>query len=82
MQGVVFPAVCGSTGEPDRMRLQASIGIPLPLISGTGRVLGLWCVEQITETQGAFVRDGAPSRQEFQLRMTRYDGGLRALLPF
>lgn len=82
LRGVVFGAFAGGTGQLDRMRLQASIGIPLPLITGTGRVLGLWCVERITEAQSVFVAQGAPLRQAFDLSLARYDGGLRALLPF
>lgn len=82
LTGVVFPAVNGSTRQPDLMRLQASLGLPLPLITGTGAVLGLWCVEEIRETQSTFVRGGAPAKQEFTMRLTRYDGGLLALIPF
>lgn len=82
LRGVVFPQFQGGLRQVDRMRLQASIGVPLPLITGTGRVLGLWCVEQITEAQAVFAVRGAPKRQEFNMRITRYDGGLRALLPF
>lgn len=80
--GVVFPQFAGGSGQINKMRLQASIGIPLPLITGTGRVLGLWVVEQISETQAVFAVKGAPKRQEFNMRLARYDGGLRALLPF
>ena len=82
LSGVVFPAFEGGLSQPDHLRLQASIGIPLPLISGLGRVLGLWCVEEIRETQSVFAKGGAPLRQEFELRLARYDGGLRALLPY
>jgi phage protein U len=82
LSGVVFTAFEGGLGQVDRMRLQASIGIPLPLISGRGRILGLWCIETIGEGQSYFVARGAPMRQEFDLSLTRYDGGLRALLPF
>ncbi len=82
LRGVVFGAFAGGVRQPDALRLMASVGSPLPLISGTGRILGLWCVERIAETQSVFVAQGAPLRQAFDMSMTRYDGGLRALLPF
>lgn len=64
------------------MRLQASIGIPLPMIDGRGKVWGLWAIEQINERQTVFMDRGAPKKIEFDLRLSRHDGGLRALLPF
>jgi len=80
--GVIFPHYRGGLGQLESMRLQASLGVPLPLISGTGRMLGLWAVESVREDQRIFARRGAPLRVEFSLRLRRYDGGLRALLPF
>ena len=82
LSGVIYPHYKGGLGQLDRMRRQASIGVPLPLISGRGRVLGLWVVTGIREGQAVFDRGGAPRRQDFQITLRRYDGGLRALLPF
>lgn len=82
LSGVIYPYFRGGLGQIDRMRRSASIGVPLPLIDGRGRVLGLWAIEQVTETQTVFDRRGVPKRQEFEMRLTRYDGGLRGLLPF
>ncbi|MEI4263903.1 phage tail protein [Roseovarius sp. D0-M9] len=62
------------------MRAQASLGIPLPLVSMGGRVIGIWVVEAVREGQRIFERGGAPLRQEFDIKMRRYDGGLRSLL--
>ena len=82
MEGVIYPHFKGGLKQVDRMRTQAGIGIPLPLVSGQGRILGLWVVEGITEGQEVFARQGVPQRQEFTMRMSRYDGGLRSLLRF
>lgn len=82
VSGAIYPEFRGGLGQLDRMRTQASIGVPLPLASGRGQILGLWVVEGITEGQRVFARDGVPKRQEFQLKMRRFDGGLRSLLPF
>jgi uncharacterized protein len=82
LSGVVFPFYKGGLGQVDRMRLAGQIGIPLPLIDGRGRVLGLWVIERVTEDQEVFAAFGAPRKQSFSMRLTRYDGGLRSLLPF
>lgn len=81
LRGVVFPEFRGGLDQVAKMRLQASIGLPLPLIDGRGKVWGLWAVEQISERQSIFAAKGVPKRIEFDLRLARYDGGLRALLP-
>lgn len=82
LQGVVHPFHRGGLGQVDRMRSAAANGIPLPLIDGRGRVHGLWAIESVTEGQQVFQQRGVPKRQEFTVRITRYDGGLRSLLPF
>jgi phage protein U len=82
LTGVVYPHFAGGLGQIDRMRVTAALGVPLPLISGSGKVLGFWCVEQIAEGQTYFERGGAPLRQEFTMDLVRYDGGLGAILRF
>ena len=80
--GVIYPHFRGGLKQIDKMRRQASLGVPLPLVSGQGKVLGLWAVEAVTEGQQVFAKQGAPLKQDFTMRITRYDGGLRSLLPF
>lgn len=82
LNGVIYPHFKGGLDQLTRLRAQASVGIPLPLVAGTGRILGAWVVETITEGQRVFAAQGAPLRQDFTLSIRRYDGGLRSLLPF
>ncbi|MCA0905121.1 phage tail protein [Ruegeria marisrubri] len=82
VSGVIYPHFRGGLGQIDKMRTQGSIGVPLPLVSGIGKVLGLWVAESITEGQTVFAAQGIPHRQDFSMRMSRYDGGLRSILPF
>ncbi len=82
LAGVIYPHFRGGLDQIERMRVQASLGLPLPLVSGLGRVLGLWSVESVTEGQTTYASQGVPHRQDFSMRISRYDGGLRALLPF
>lgn len=80
LRGVVFPLFRGGLDQVSRMRLQASLGLPLPMIDGLGKVWGLWAVEQINERQSVFMAGGAPNRIEFDLRLARYDGGAACAL--
>lgn len=80
LEGVIYPHFRGGLGQLDEMRLQASLGIPLPLVSGTGRLLGVWCIESISEGQTVFARQGVPHRVDFSMKLARYDGGIRSLL--
>lgn len=82
LRGVIYPDYRGGDGQVDNMRLQALLGVPLPLVTGRGRVLGLWVTEGVREIQSVMARGGDPRRQEFDMRLRRFDGGLRALLPF
>jgi phage protein U len=82
LEGVIYPHFRGGLKQVDRMRTQASLGLPLPLVSGIGKVLGYWVVEGITEGQEVFASQGVPHRQDFTMRIARYDGGLRSLLRF
>jgi hypothetical protein len=82
LQGVIYPHFRGGLGQVDKMRLTASLGFPLPLVAGTGRVLGVWVIEGVREGQRTFATQGAPLRQDFTISIRRYDGGLRSLLPF
>jgi phage tail protein len=82
LQGVIYPHFRGGLGQVDQMRRTAEVGIPLPLIAGTGKVLGVWVLTRVGEGQRTFAEQGAPLRQDFSISMRRYDGGLRSLLPF
>jgi phage protein U len=82
LEGVVFPNFMGGFGQLDKLRRQASLGVPLPAVAGTGKFLGLWCVENVSEGQETFWRDGSPRRQDFNLRISKYGGGIRSILPF
>ncbi len=82
LQGVIHPHFRGGLDQVTKMRATASLGFPLPLVAGTGRVLGIWVIERVSEGQRSFAAHGAPLRQDFTLNIRRYDGGLRSLLPF
>lgn len=80
LSGAVYPGQLGDAGTLGRLRLQASLGLPLPLIGGTGRVFGMFVLESLSEGQTIFAVGGVARRIDFSMQLGRYDGGLGAIL--
>lgn len=72
LRGVVYPHHRGGLGQVDAMRAEAALGTPLRLVAGDGRVLGLWVIVRIDETQPAHWSDGAPRRQDFTIEIAAW----------
>ena len=47
------------------------VGKSFPLISGTGKVFGLYKLDDMSETQTYFFKDGKPSKVDFTLTLTQ-----------
>ena len=59
LPGVLLPALAGTPLSLDTLRYMADTGKAWPLVEGTGRILGIWVIESITETRTLFFQDGA-----------------------
>ena len=75
LPGIILPELAGSALSLDALRYMADTGKAWPLIEGTGRIMGIWVIEDISETRALFFRDGAARRIEFTIRLTRIDDG-------
>ena len=53
------------------MRLMADTGKSFPLISGTGKIYGLWVIDSLNETQTYFFKNGKPRLVEFSLTLKK-----------
>lgn len=80
MRGVIYPHYKGGLNQLLIMRSQASLGIPLYLTDGTGRVWGQWCIKGAEETRRVFEADGTTRRVEFRIVLVRFDEGLLSRL--
>lgn len=80
LNGVVFPEFRGGTGQLDRLRALGASGQPQTLVSGSGKVMGRWIIETVTEGQSIFASGGVPRRQEFTVAVKKFDDGLIAEL--
>ena len=80
LSGLILPEISGQRLSLDALRLMADSGKSWPLVEGTGRIYGLWIIENLQETNTLFFRDGAPRRIEFTLTLQRVDDSQIELL--
>lgn len=72
LEGIVYPNFKSGLGQIDQMRAEAGAGIPLVLVSGSGRIFGLFCIISADEKQTIFFDDGSPRKQEFRVSLRSY----------
>ncbi|WP_028696138.1 phage tail protein [Pseudomonas cremoricolorata] len=75
LPGVLLPELAGAVLSLDALRQMADTGAAWPLVEGTGRLLGLWVIEGMSDKRTLFFRDGAARRIEFSLSLRRVDDG-------
>jgi uncharacterized protein len=72
LDGTIFPQYNGGPLQLTLMRLSAGIGIALPLITGSGLIMGRWIIESVGDTRSEFFDNGAARKIEFSLSLKRY----------
>ncbi|EZQ18965.1 oxidoreductase [Halopseudomonas bauzanensis] len=80
LSGLIVPELAGKRLSLDTLRLMGDSGKAWPLVEGTGRIYGLWIIENLSETATLFFSDGAPRRIEFSLTLQRVDDSRIELL--
>lgn len=75
LPGIILPELAGSALSLDALRMMADTGKAWPLVEGTGRILGIWVIESVSETRTLFFQDGAARRIEFSISLKRIDDG-------
>lgn len=81
LDGVIYPEWRGGLGQIDAMRVQAGKGVPLVLVDGRGRALGMWVIETISESQSVFAAGGVARRVEFTMQLKRYSAKVTGPVP-
>jgi|GEM_PF-200832 len=72
LTGVIYGEWNGGFQQIDKLRALAAKGEPQLLISGTGRIMGYWVINQIDEGQEKFAAFGVPRRQEFTINLRKF----------
>jgi phage protein U len=80
LSGLIVPEISGQQLSLDALRLMGDSGKAWPLVEGTGRIYGLWVIENVQQTSTLFFKDGAPRRIEFSITLQRVDDSQIELL--
>lgn len=53
------------------LRVMGDTGKSFPLIAGNGKIYGLWKLDEVSETQTYFYKNGLARKVEFSLKLTK-----------
>ncbi len=74
LKGTVYTSYRGAgSSQIETIRGQAARMSPLPLVTGSGRFLGLWVVTKIDQGDSYFFEDGTPQKQVFTITLDKFD---------
>ncbi|MBK0062610.1 MULTISPECIES: phage tail protein [unclassified Acinetobacter] len=69
LDGSILPEFMGTPLSLTALRVMGDTGKAYPLISGTGKIFGLYFLEDLEETQTYFFKNGAARKIEFKLTL-------------
>lgn len=72
--GCIYPGQYGSRAQLMVLEQAAGLGVPIPLFSGLGYDLGLWCINRYSEVEGLPFYNGCPQKIEFTIDLVKYAG--------
>lgn len=72
LSGLMMPDFSGGLIQLEAMRSEAEKGEPLILISGSGFVLGKFCITKVSSTSSIFWGNGAARKIEFSMDLKAY----------
>ncbi len=75
LEGTIYPndpRFGGGFSQLEAMRSEAMAGIPRGVASNLGRYAGTWCIEDISDIQSYFARDGSPRKVTFTISLTHF----------
>ncbi len=72
LRGVIYPHYRGGFLQVDLMAAMAETGEPQLLVTGTGKVLGLWVIEGIEDDRSRHFVNGLPRKIEFGIHLKKY----------
>ncbi|MGQ0894486.1 phage tail protein [Acinetobacter baumannii] len=69
LDGSIMPEFMGTPLSLTTLRVMGDTGKSFPLISGTGKIFGLYFLEDLEETQTYFFPNGAARKIEFKMTL-------------
>lgn len=75
LEGTIYPndpRFGNGFSQLEAMRDEGQRGVPRGVASNLGRYDGVWCIDEISDEQTYFARDGSPRKVEFTITLTAY----------
>ncbi|MCE6855242.1 phage tail protein, partial [Acinetobacter baumannii] len=69
LDGSILPEFMGTPLSLTTLRVMGETGKSFPLISGTGKIFGLYFLDDLEETQTYFFPNGAARKIEFRMTL-------------
>jgi len=73
LTGILYPEITGGRVSLELFRRQADLGVALPLINGSGLLLGFYVTESIQSEKSELFADGAPRKITFTFSLKKTD---------
>lgn len=70
LNGSIVPEF-GSQLSISALRIMGDTGMAFPLIGGTGKIYGLYRIDDLQETQTYHFKDGTPRKIDFTINLTQ-----------
>ena len=70
--GTVLPGRYGSETTIDTIAGMGRLGYALPMVAGTGEVLGSWAIRSVNKNGGNYASNGGARKVEFTLTLVYY----------
>ncbi|EPT4025126.1 phage tail protein [Enterobacter roggenkampii] len=80
LSGTLYPEISGGDVSLTTLETMAYTGRAWPLIEGTGRIYGMYVIEQITQNRTEFFKDGKAKKIDFTLNLKRVSEDIREKL--
>ncbi|GLT20543.1 hypothetical protein GCM10007938_43280 [Vibrio zhanjiangensis] len=73
LKGVIFTCFEKvGVNQIDKVVVQGNLGKPQLLVSGTGDVMGYWCLTTVQKTESKFMQAGLAKKQDFTMELIFY----------
>ncbi|AMW35735.1 phage tail protein [Haematospirillum jordaniae] len=79
IDGTLARGVSGGPETLDRLREMAATGKAWLLTAGTGENLGPWVIDSVEEGRSHILKNGAPQKVSFSLKLRRYPDDITQL---
>lgn len=72
IHGTVYPGQIGMEETVDMLAALGRSGKPVPLVMGSGQVMGCWCIRTVNKTGSVYMNNGKARKIEFSVEIVYF----------